>query len=191
MFFFFLWSPRSTNIHICSCRCVQLCIFYICTEHAAVCFHPTCESPQIFKDFLFVPHCLHLKSRKTTAAFLGLCDWAGNCYALVLCGRSGTSTGPELGVLEIKSLPPPRWMSHGGLKTPYFIFHCISLRWRWKDGLLQLNFRDRTSTVTRAADFSAVLVIPHHIAVIIILALMCPWRTLQFYNHYNLLNSMT
>lgn len=77
--------------------------------------------------------------------------------------------------------------------TLFFFTFSIAFpkRWRWKDGLLQLNSRGGTWTVARAADLSAVLVIPHRIAVIIILALMRPRRTLQFYNHYNLLNSTT
>lgn len=178
--------------------CLQLCIFYVSTVHAAVCIHPTCG--RLFKDFLFVPLCLHLKCKKNNgSAFLGVCDWAGNCYTPVHCGRSGTSAGPELSVLEIQSLPPPRWMCHGGVmasKHPFFFFFftfsiAFPKRWRWKDGLLQLNSRGGTWTVACAADLSSVLVIPHRIAVIIILALMRPRRTLQFYNHYNLLNSTT
>lgn len=108
--------PTAVLILLHLTLCLQRCIFYVCTLHAAVCIHPTCVSLQIFKDFLFVPLCLHLKCKKNNGgAFLGLCDWAGNCYTLVHCDRSGTSAGPELSVLEIKSLPPPRWMCHCGV----------------------------------------------------------------------------
>lgn len=107
------------------------------------------------KTFLFVPLCLHLKCKKNNgSAFLGVCDWAGNCYTPVHCGRSGTSAGPELSVLEIQSLPPPRWMCHGGVmasKHPFFfyIFHCVSQkvkmeRWTAAAELSRWNLNRRT-----------------------------------------------
>lgn len=116
--------------------CLQLCIFYVSTVHAAVCIHPTCG--RLFKDFLFVPLCLHLKCKKNNgSAFLGVCDLGrellhpGPLWPLWHFSWTWTECFGDT-IAASTPLNVSRWRH--GLKTPFFFFFFLHFPLRFPKG---------------------------------------------------------